>query len=63
MDSVIFFCKMYKIYNEIDKNPPTIEEVDTIGTFDLYTRKKDSTVEVAIKEEKIIIDFKKNVYN
>ena len=54
---------MYKIYNEIDKNPPTIEEVDTIGTFDLYTRKKDSTVEVAIKEEKIIIDFKKNVYN
>ena len=47
----------------LDKNPPTIEDVDTLGSFENYERKKDTEPSSKISEDKIIVDSQKNIYN
>lgn len=49
------FCNFGMWNDRIDKNPPTREEVDVIGGLEIFEEKE--------KKEKIIVDYKKNVYS
>lgn len=59
---MLFFERTLITFN-LDKNPPTIEEVDTLGSFEFYERKKDVEPSPKIQEEKIILDYQKRIYN
>jgi len=52
-----------EIENEYYKNPPTIEDVDTMGSFESYERKKDVEPYSKIQEDKIIVDYQRHIYN
>jgi hypothetical protein len=51
------FVRKLIVLNVIDKNPPTREEVDLIGGLEIYELKEGD------KKEKIIVDYKKNIYS
>lgn len=46
-----------------DANPPTLDEIDTWGTFDIYERKEDLQEEPVLKEKKLYIDYQRKLYN
>jgi hypothetical protein len=45
----------------IDKNPPTKEEVDTFGAFDIYEL-TDKSIDSNL-QDRIFVDIKKNIYS